>query len=333
MGVFENKFSWSKSRDEKFRECPRQYYYHHYGAWGGWDASADPKVRELYILKNLKSRHMWVGEIVHHTIENALKAYVTTQKMDVEKMLSEMTARMRNEFRSSRDKNYRKVKKAVGLFEHEYDVKLADSKWVEIHETAKRCVTNFGNIIFPRLVKPVPVQNWKLIETLQEFDFEGTLIYVKIDFAILVDASLYSEWSKVALQNERFHSEIIDGEFEGRAGSTLVIIDWKTGKTEDVDNQIQLDCYGLFSRDHFKLPATSIQTIECNVNIVKDNIHQMIEAKMDFAKHYLRNSIAGMKRVLKDEAKNIAEEKNFPFTENEMTCRYCNFKKVCAKYT
>ncbi len=301
MGVFENKFSWSKSRDEKFRECPRQYYYHHYGAWGGWDASAPAMTRELYILKNLKSRHMWVGEIVHHMIENALKAYVQTQKMDLEKMLHDMTARMRSEFRESRDKNYRKVKKAVGLFEHEYDTKIPDSKWVEIHETAKRCLTNFGNVIFPRLVKPVPVQNWKLIETLQEFDFEGTLIYVKIDFAFIDEAG-------------------------------LKIVDWKTGKTEDVDNQIQLDCYGLFSRDHFKLPATSIQTIECNVNIVKENVHQMIEAKMDFAKHYLRNSIAGMKRVLKDEAKNIAEEKSFPFTENEMTCRYCNFKKVCAKW-
>ncbi|QQR81801.1 MAG: PD-(D/E)XK nuclease family protein [Deltaproteobacteria bacterium] len=301
MGVFENKFSWSKSRDEKFRECPRQYYYHHYGSWGGWDASAPAMTRELYILKNLKSRHMWVGEIVHHTIETALKNYVTTRQMNLEKYLSDMTARMRKEFRESRDKNYRKIKKVVGLFEHEYESKIPDSKWMEIHETAKRCLTNFFTITFPRLVQPVPVENWKLIETLQEFDFEGSLIYVKIDFAFM--------------------------DQEG-----LKIVDWKTGRTEDVDNEIQLDCYGLFSKEHFKIPATSIKTVEANVNIAKENVRQMIEAKMDFAKHYLRNSIAGMKRVLKDEAKNIAEESNFPFTENEMTCRYCNFKKVCAKW-
>ncbi len=301
MAAFENKFSWSKSRDEKFRECQRQYYYHHYGSWGGWDASAPAKTRELYILKNLKSRHMWVGEIVHHTIETALKNYVSMRQMNLEKYLADMTARMRSEFRGSRDKVYRKAKKTVGLFEHEYDTKTPDSKWVEIHETAKRCLTNFVNVIFPRLAKPVPVENWKLIETMQEFDFEGTLIYVKIDFAFMDE--------------------------EG-----LKIVDWKTGKSEDVDNEIQLDCYGLFSRDYFKIPATSIKTVEANVNIAKENVRQMIEAKMDFAKHYLRNSIAGMKRALKDEAKNIAEEDHFPFTENQMTCRYCNFKKVCGKY-
>lgn len=302
MGTLQNKFSWSKSRDEKFRECPRQYYYHHYGSWGGWDASADPKVRELYILKNLKSRHMWVGEIVHHTIENALKHYQQTQQLPAEKYLSEMTQRMRREFKESRDKLYRKTRKVLGLFEHEYESNIPDNKWVEIHETAKRCLTNFANIIFPRLVKPIPVTDWKLIETMQEFNFEGTLIYVKIDFA-----------------------------FQDKEG--LKIVDWKTGKSEDVDNEIQLDCYGLFSRDYFKILTESITTIECNVNLAKDNVRQMIEAKMDFAKHYLRNSIAGMKRALVDSEKNVAREEDFPFTENEQTCRYCNFKKVCAKWS
>jgi hypothetical protein len=58
----------------------------------------------------------------------------------------------------------------------------------------------------------------------------------------------------------------------------------------------------------------------------------MIEAKIDFAKHYIRNSIAGMKKALADPENNVAREEDFPFTENEQTCRWCNFKKVCAKW-
>lgn len=302
MGVLQNQFSWSKSRDEKFRECPRQYFYHHYGSWGGWEASADPKVRELYILKNLKSRHMWVGEIVHHTIEDALKTHRETGKFETDVFLEAITRRMRREFRASRDRLYRKdPQKHVGLSEHEYEQKIPDSKWFELHETAKRCFSNFANSIFPRMVKPIPVHQWKLIETMQTFGFEGTPIYVKIDFCFM-DA-------------------------EG-----LKIVDWKTGKSEDVDNEIQLDCYGLFSREFFKVAAERIQTVECNVNSGQTVIRKMIEAKMDFAKHYLRNSIAGMKRILKDAEKNSAEEGSFPFTENERTCQYCNFKKVCAKW-
>ncbi|MBI2082360.1 MAG: PD-(D/E)XK nuclease family protein [Deltaproteobacteria bacterium] len=302
MGVLQNQFSWSKSRDEKFRECPRQYYYHHYGSWGGWDQRSDPKIRELYILKNLKSRQMWMGEVVHHAVENALKHYQQNQEMPTDAFLTQLTQRMRREFKESRDKRYRQSPgKLLGLYEHEYEKGIPDEKWVEIHESARRCFSTFANLIFPQRVKPIPVEHWKLIEEMQEFQFEGTKIYVKIDFA-----------------------------YEDENG--LKILDWKTGKTEDVDNEIQLDCYGLFSRDHFKIPVERIETVIVNINTGKETSRKMIEAKMDFAKHYLRNSIAGMKRLLKDPEKNIAVEDDFPFTENEKTCRWCNFQKICPKW-
>lgn len=303
MATLRNQFSWSKSRDEQFRECQRQYYYHRYGFWGGWEANAPPRTRQLYVLKNLKTRQMWVGEIVHHTIENFLKQYQKTGGAHSEQFLNQLTERMRREFRDSRSRLYQKnPKRNIGLYEHEYEVPISDEKWSQLHDDARRCFTSFANIIFPEMAKPVPTKDWLLIETLQEFFFEGTLIYVKIDFAF-------------------------------RDSQGIKLVDWKTGKTEDVDNEVQLDCYGLFSKDFFKIPAESIQTIECNVNTGKQNIRQMIEAKMDFAKHYIRNSIAAMKNVLVDVEKNTAREEDFPFTENERTCRFCNFKKVCPKFT
>lgn len=302
MGELKNTFSWSKSRDEKFRECPRQYYYHHYASWGGWDRKADPKVREFYILKNLKSRHMWLGEVVHHAIEDALKHFQQTREMPTEAFLDRITQIMRKEFRESKSHQYReRPGKAFGLYEHEYESNIPDAKWAEVHDNARRCFTNFANIVFPTMAKPIPLENWRLIETMQTFDFDGSLVYVKIDFA-----------------------------YEDDEG--LKVVDWKTGKAEDVDNEIQLDCYGMFSKDYFKIPTEKIQTIECNVNSGKSTVRKMIEAKIDFAKHYIRNSIAGMKSSLTDAEKNIAREEDFRFTDNEQTCRWCNFKKVCAKY-
>ena len=53
MADLVNEFSWSRTRDNVFQECRRRYYYQYYGAWGGWDADADPLVRRLYILKQL----------------------------------------------------------------------------------------------------------------------------------------------------------------------------------------------------------------------------------------------------------------------------------------
>src|SRR2546426_8104551 len=69
MGELANEFSWSRSRDNTFQECRRRYFYHYYGAWGGWDAGATEDVRRLYILKQLASRQQWAGRVVHEAIE------------------------------------------------------------------------------------------------------------------------------------------------------------------------------------------------------------------------------------------------------------------------
>src|SRR2546422_620828 len=47
MAELKNEFSWSRSRDNAFQECKRKYFYHYYGAWGGWDAAAPQEVRRL----------------------------------------------------------------------------------------------------------------------------------------------------------------------------------------------------------------------------------------------------------------------------------------------
>jgi hypothetical protein len=36
MATFKNEISWSKSRDETFKTCPRQYWFAYYGFWNGW---------------------------------------------------------------------------------------------------------------------------------------------------------------------------------------------------------------------------------------------------------------------------------------------------------
>ena len=42
MAELTNEFSWSRSRDGTFQDCRRRYFYHYYGAWGGWEAAASP---------------------------------------------------------------------------------------------------------------------------------------------------------------------------------------------------------------------------------------------------------------------------------------------------
>ena len=72
MNQIRNEFSWSKSRDEVFQTCPRQYYFNYYGYWGGWEKGAPDRIRQIYILKNLTNRYMWAGGKVHDCIKHTL---------------------------------------------------------------------------------------------------------------------------------------------------------------------------------------------------------------------------------------------------------------------
>ena len=70
---FRNKFSWSVSRDDTFLNCPRQYYFNYYGYWGGWEIDAPDRVRRIYVLKKIKNRAMWAGQVVHDCIARSLQ--------------------------------------------------------------------------------------------------------------------------------------------------------------------------------------------------------------------------------------------------------------------
>src|SRR3989304_1800380 len=69
-----NEFSWSRTRDNVFKGAPRRSYYRYYGAGGGGGPGAAPLVRRLYVLKQLGTRQMWAGRLVHEAAERALLA-------------------------------------------------------------------------------------------------------------------------------------------------------------------------------------------------------------------------------------------------------------------
>ena len=116
MKEIRNEFSWSKSRDEVFQTCPRQYWFNYYGYWGGWEKDAPERTRQIYILRNLKNRHMWAGEKVHDCIKHTLRNLQRDISiLDVDEIVSITLNQMREEFRSSREKRYRVHPKTCAL--------------------------------------------------------------------------------------------------------------------------------------------------------------------------------------------------------------------------
>src|SRR3989454_12061535 len=101
MGELANEFSWSRSRDNTFQECRRRYFYHYYGAWGGWDAGATEDVRRLYILKQLASRQQWAGRVVHGAIEIVVHPLARGRDPPRRAFIGRLLRRTSGEWRSS----------------------------------------------------------------------------------------------------------------------------------------------------------------------------------------------------------------------------------------
>jgi CRISPR/Cas system-associated exonuclease Cas4 (RecB family) len=299
MALLKNEFSWSNSRNLCFKECRRRYYYSYYGQWGGWDINAPQEVRVIYVLNKLKSRYMWAGTAVHDAVSGVLGKIRMKLPHKYEEILPAVRDKMRSDFRLSRKKEYWDTPKSCALFEHEYGVEIKDSQWKEMWELVETCLGNFYKSGILQEIEKFNDNMWLPIEEFQSFGLEGNKINVKLDFP-----------------------------YKDKDGS-VVIVDWKTGKSESKDSDLQLACYALFAVDRWQVDTLKIQTIEYNLFSLKSISEQVSENVISNVKKIILESISEMKSMLRDEASNRAVKEDFPMVDDKIKCAYCNFKKIC----
>jgi len=298
MADLANEFSWSRSRDGAFQECKRRYYYHYYGAWGGWEATASPDVRRLYVLKQLASRQQWAGRTVHDAIELALHGLRDGRSMPVEPFIADVIERMRGEWRSSRDGRYRDNPKTNALFEHEYQVDLKPEAWRALRENVATCLRNFFRLPLLAEIRRTSPEHWSIEHWSKMFNFEGTAVWVAPDFGF---------WTT-----------------ENRLG----LVDWKTGAGLG-DASFQLGCYALYARELLGVEPKVVDLYEVNLREPQITTHRWDDERLDAVREQLRLSIRGMKAYLADATANVAVLTDFERTEDLRICRWCNFRAIC----
>jgi hypothetical protein len=298
--VLANDFAWSQSRDRTYRECLRQYYYSYYGHWGGWEGDADPETREVWILKQVQTPAMWVGDLVHRTAEFALRfarQNRTIPPADI--LIRRLDSAMREEFRASRDDLMRKSgQKATRLFAHEFGQKMPDGEWKLLHRRAIEAVRTFTGSPLLAEILGVPPDRWMPIEKFEHFTLDGIRVNVKLDFAYL-------------------------------DGDSLRIVDWKTGSQPYRGDTIQLAGYALFANQRWRIPVDRIFTTE--VNLVRNEVNEgtVSPDALESAAGYIRDSARSMLGKLEDPDRNMAKKERFKRVEELRTCRRCNFQRVC----
>jgi len=302
MVEFKNEFSWSKTRDEVFKTCPRQYWFAYYGYWNGWLENAPERTRQIYILKNLKNRHMWAGEKVHECIQRSLNNIRRGIKvLSVDEIVTITLDQMRAEFRSSKAKNYWKSPKSCALFEHEYELEMTDDQWKEVANNVETCLRNFYASDIYDSLKSHPKDRWLEVEDFSSFHLDNVRINLAIDCAI-------------------------------RQGDDIYIYDWKTGKSLSEDLSIQLCCYALYAVEKWHVRPESLGIIEYNLFFNKSNWFSVSHGEVENIKGYITGSIKDMQSLLIDVGNNIPiEEEGFSKVEDERISLRCNFRKVCKK--
>jgi hypothetical protein len=298
VGDLANEFSWSRTRDNVFQECRRRYYYHYYGAWGGWDASAAGRARALYVLKQLGTRQMWAGRLVHEAVERSLLAFRSGHALSENALIDDTVRQMREEWKGSRDRVYRETPKRTGLFEHEYDVPVKNGEWQALRDHVVRCLRNFHRLPLLGEIKRVATERWILIEDIGSFPWEGTTVFTAPDFGY---------WS---------HAD------------RLALIDWKTGGNGE-DASLQLGGYALYALEVLGVDPSRVDLLEVNLREAAVSRHPWNAASLERVREHIRLSVRSMKAYLKVPESNLAEESDFEKTEDLRICRWCNFRGVC----
>lgn len=300
-----NQFSWSVSRDRLFHSCRRAYYYNYYGSWGGWEAGADQKTRQLYILKNMTSLEMWGGSIVHDVIAEALRRRALK---DTPIRTGELQARAREKLRGGWKEAVAKVwlksPKKTNLFRLYYG--NGKNLPAEQTERAKKrvygCLEAFANSPTLAEITAVSHLNWHPVDTLDSFSFDGLKLWCAIDFA-----------------------------YQDPAGKTR-ILDWKTGGEDEDSLRMQLACYAFYAADVWHVPIEQQRLMGV---FLRDNArvseYTLTPDILIETRQTIVDSAAEMRACLIDAENNAAREEDFPVADSDRPCRRCSFREACPK--
>ncbi|MDR0401479.1 MAG: PD-(D/E)XK nuclease family protein [Endomicrobium sp.] len=277
---------WSISRYEKFLNCKRQYFYDYYSKFDD-----EIPYEKIQFLKNLTSKPLEIGNIVHDIMKSIFKRYQKNIKPINKDKFFQYSLKITKEHCHSKI-----------FFEHYYNGEIILP--LKIYEKIKKILENFLNSKrFVWITKNAISKNDEWIiepDGFGEFRIKNYKAFCKVDLLL------------PALNN-------------------IYIIDWKTGKPNKKKHSKQLTGYAFWASYHFKKKSNNIIPIaaylypkyeEKNIEIFDDSITEF--------ENIVVREIEDMYKYLTNIEKNIPKNKeSFHFTGNIISCKYCNYKEIC----
>ena len=252
---------------------------------------------EIKRLKKLSALPLWAGSVVHDTIEWFLKKHDTLPPQEEQDALIRRVVHtgMVSDWRESEMASLR-----FRLFEHEYDQPVEQEDKRIVVNIVMRSLQHFFQSDTLREALAAGRDRWLALEDLVSFHVGDVEVYLRMDLAFR-DA-------------------------DGR----VVIVDWKTGRSEGRFNEIQVAGYALYATEQKWVSSPDEIATELNYLVIPKATRRRVDAKrVEHARSFIAKSASTMKGLLVDPLENQARLEDFPMIDRPRVCRRCNFRKLC----
>jgi hypothetical protein len=259
-----------------------------------YGANEDPEIKRL---KDLSALPLWAGSVVHEAIERFLKGCRGEPTLTEQEALVQATVHdvMVSQWRASEAGSG-----GFRLFEHEYQVPVEyEDKKIAVDIVRGSLRAFFRS---PTLAEALGAgrERWLTVEDLVSFHVGEIEVYLRMDLA-----------------------------FRNREGR-VVIVDWKTGRSERPLNSLQVAGYALYAAEQGWAGSPEEIDTELAYLAIPRFVRRGVDSgTLADARAFIQKSAAGMKALLVDPVKNEARLEDFKMVDRPQLCRRCNFRRLC----
>jgi CRISPR/Cas system-associated exonuclease Cas4 (RecB family) len=252
---------------------------------------------EIRRLKKLSALPLWAGSVVHDTIEQFLRAHDALPALEAQEALVRDTVHsvMLGQWRESEQRSG-----PFRLFEHEYEIPVEQEDKRLAVTIVMRSLRRFLRSETLARAFAVGRERWLALEDLVSFQVGPTEVLLRMDLAYRED--------------------------DGR----VVIVDWKTGRSEGRFNEVQVAGYALYATEKGWVGEPEEITTELNYLVIPKTVRRAVtRRKIEDARRFIERSAGDMRALLVDPVENVAREEDFPRVDRPQVCRRCNFRRLC----
>ena len=293
---------WSYSRRNVLVQCPRKYYYQYYGA-SSKNSNDDLQKEELRFLKKLQNRHLRTGNLLHIAIRTYLNALKQRKQWTVDSFLGWARGIFRKDLEYSRnyqhgpsipDGNY----PPSLLLEFYYGSPDAELICSEAENQLTIALTNFmESQNFARFRESA-------YQTSTEIEKHIRLKEARFTLKGTVDLIYWED-------------------------DSIVIVDWKTGRSGKSDDSLQMLAYAWWAKQEFGIPVDRI-TLHL-VHLVDDTVStfNVNDKDLERVRAKLLQDLEQMQTAHRYGLQWVADAFS-PYAQPRV-CALCQFQEVCPK--